>query len=111
MWDVEKLVPQLVFTLLPFAHRALWSGQWQMVCRAKDLLRRAARGSAPWDARWDSHRGRVLFSPVPGSRTFRMTILLPPGKTDPPGERCLRKSAVAELTQVPFPAPWPWRLC
>ena len=26
-----------------------------------------------------------------------MTILLPPGKTDPTGERCLRKSAVADV--------------
>lgn len=81
---------------------ALWLTLWQTVCRCGDLLRRKYRSSTPWDPRWDCHRGRFALEPVPASErgrhniAFRAIVRLPPGKTDPSGERKLTKTVLVD---------------
>jgi hypothetical protein len=75
-------------------YAALWTMQWQGVCRCGDLLRHeylnpCQRG----DPFWESHRGRVQLEavtlPAHPEIRVRATVELAPGKKDPLGKRRL----------------------
>jgi len=80
---------------------ALWTMQWQLVCRCGDLLRRQYV-SGPFAARWDTHRVRFQFASLPESSDphvqYRGTLDMAPNKTNPLGARKQTKTCLVDTT-------------
>jgi hypothetical protein len=75
---------------------ALWLTCWQLVCRTGYVLKRKYRIRDPWDPRLDMHRGRFALARIAGSVLIRVSVQLPPGKTDAPGEQGVTKTALVD---------------
>ena len=80
---------------------ALWTTQWQLVCRCGDLLRRQYV-AGPFAERWDTHRARFQFAALPESTDphvqFRGTLDMAPNKTNPLGEHKQVKTCLVDTT-------------
>ena len=77
-------------------YAALWTMQWQGVCRCGDLLRRRhLHAEQLGDPFWEAHRGRAVMERITVDGhpdiTLAVVVHLAPGKQDPLGKRRLRK--------------------